>query len=366
MKNKKWEKCLSLLLALAMLFVVAACGSTSTSSTPAQSSGTDKTPSSNEGQSNQTDETVYTWRIGIGNGGTEEGNPIIYYMCRVAERAAELSGGRLEVEQYIGGTLGTNAELPQGLVDGTVDSAILPTQFFTSTVADLYALDLSGKYESADQILDILNNNDTIAEQHALDKGIHIAAWLKLYPRCTITVDEVSSVSDLKAKKLWFATSAVLSNKCTSVGAIPCNFSGSDLAVSLQNGTVDGAWCDMSMMNNFTLYDFAKYVIKAPGDPMLSIFCISDIWYQSLPADLQEIVMQVAAECAELQYARAEEVEAQLEQNLIDNGVQVVEPSAEFMSDFNAAIGDESEWLIGEYPAAEAFYNELMGYIENN
>lgn len=306
------------------------------------------------------DETVYTWRIGYGSGGTEENNPAIYYMNRVKEKAEELSGGRLNVELYPASALGTTQELPSGLVDGTVDSAVLPTQFLASIVPDFYCLDISGTFSDAGELAAALNESDSVICDHAAQKGIQIASWIKLYPRYTITVDPISTLSDYTAKKLWFATSAVLSNKATSIGAIPCNFSGQDLAVSLQNGTVDGAWCDVSLMTNFALFDFAKNVTTLPGDPMVAVLALSDTWFQTLPADLQEIVITAAKECVALQFERCEDVTDTLMANLTNNGVTISEPSSELTSAYFEAVSGEKEWLMSEHPETEEFMSELI------
>jgi TRAP-type C4-dicarboxylate transport system substrate-binding protein len=307
----------------------------------------------------QADNTVYTWRIGSGTGGTTD-NPPILFMHKVKELAEERSGGRLSVQLYPGNTLGNNSELPQGVLDGTVDSAILPTQFFTAIVPDLFIFDISNMYDDPDVLLDILINNETIAKKKAAEKGCIIATYLKLFPRWTITTKKMTTINDFRGKKLWHATSRMISQKGQLLGVTSANFAGPDVAPSLQNGTIDGAWCDSSFMNNYALYDFAKYVLKSPGEPMMSLFCISSIWFNKLPDDLKSIVMEVAREAAPPAHAQTDKMTAQYIENLVNKGCEVIDPDDAFKTALGQAVAGEAEWLFSNYPEVKPAYEEMV------
>lgn len=353
MKNVK--KVVSLILALVLMFALVACGS------PAATTPNNDDPGKNDAPA--TDDKVYTWRIGLGTGG--ETNPPVVYANKIKELAEAQSNGRLKVEVYPSGTLGTNFELPQGVVDGSVDTAFLPTQFFTSFVPELYALDIYGMFDSYEQELAILNENDTLIEKAMNDKGVILGAIYQLYPRWSITKNEIKTIDDFSGVKIWHAASSLVANKVTGFGGISTTFDGGELAVGLQNGTVDGAWCDSSLMCSHALFDFAKYVVKAPGENMIGMVAVSQIWFDTLPADLQEIVLSVIMEALPTEVEQAENMLATYEKTLVDNGCIIIEPDAALTAQIEAAIGDETAWLEANFPNVMPAYEEIVGLLEN-
>lgn len=354
------KRIIAAILILTMILALAACGNTSQGNTEEPKQTEQSTENTQPADSN-TDDTVYKWRIGTGSGGNDN-NPYIWYMEHLETLVEERSNGRIDVELYPSGQLGTLVELSQGLIDGTVDTALIPTQYYTSIVNDMFILDISFLFEDDMQAISILNNNDTILEQHLEDAGIIPAAWIRLMPRITISRNEITSLDDFKGEKLWFAPSAVLQNKAELLGVVSCNFDLGELASSLQNGTVDGVWTDVTLIAAQKLYESAPNIIESPSDILLSYLAISKIWFEKLPEDLQELVLECASELAEEEYARVDEVSGVYYDIITSGGGTFSEPSEEMVSQMKEALSSEAEWLLENYDVADA-YNEIVDLI---
>ena len=74
------------------------------------------------------------------------------------------------------------------------------------------------------------------------------------------------------------------------LGATPVAMTLGDVLPALQQGAIDGALAGMTVYTNFHYQDAAKYVTETGQPTVFIIVEISKKWYDSLPADLQQIV----------------------------------------------------------------------------
>ena len=63
-----------------------------------------------------------------------------------------------------------------------------------------------------------------------------------------------------------------------------------DVLPALQQGALDGALAGMTVFSNFHYQDAAKYVTETGQPTVFIIVEVSKKWYDSLPADLQQVV----------------------------------------------------------------------------
>jgi TRAP-type C4-dicarboxylate transport system substrate-binding protein len=68
-----------------------------------------------------------------------------------------------------------------------------------------------------------------------------------------------------------------------------------DVLPALQQGAIDGAVASTAVFTAFHYQDAAKYVTETGQPAIFGIVEISKKWYDTLPADLQQIVDQTAA-----------------------------------------------------------------------
>lgn len=311
---------------------------------------------------NTTNENTYIWRIGTGSGGSNL-NPYIWTMEQIKKTVEERSNGRIEVQLYPSGQLGSLMELSHGLLDGTVDTALIPVQWYTSFIPEMFVFDLSYQFKSDMEAIEILNNNDTIIEKRMINKGIIPAAWIRLFDRITISNRKIENIEDWKGLKIWFAPSTLIMNKASLLGAVGANFDLGELASSLQTGTIDGVWTDVSLMAGQSLYDNAPYILNSPKDLLISVLAISKIWFDKLPNDLQTLVIECAKEVAESEYKRVDEVYEVFKNNLLEGGAEFYEPNEALTNAMKEALKDEASWLLENHPDIKDAYLELQELI---
>jgi TRAP-type C4-dicarboxylate transport system substrate-binding protein len=109
-------------------------------------------------------------------------------------------------------------------------------------------------------------------------------------PSSVVSRTAIRRLDDFKGKKLRVFASQFQTEAFTRLGATPVAMSLGDVLPALQQGAIDGALAGMTVYTNFHYQDAAKYVTETGQPTVFIIVEISKKWYDSLPADLQQIV----------------------------------------------------------------------------
>jgi TRAP-type C4-dicarboxylate transport system substrate-binding protein len=343
----KLKKVMAVALSLILLVSsLTACGSSSDNNDSAA-------PSSDK---------VVTMRIGTGAGG-------IHFIPKTMEEFKriidEKSGGRIEVQLYPAGQLGNLAQLIQGMQDGSISSGIFPSAYYSTAVADAAIIDLPFFIESSDQAYRIFNDNDTKLEAKLEQNGFVPLAWLRSPDRVLISNKNVQSINDLNKLITWTLPSPIIQDELISYGATPSNLDMGELAVSIQNGTVDAAFSDTILFSSQKLHVSAPYLLMAPNDATAVPFMVSKIWWDTVPSDLQEIIKSSAIEAIEnFEYDYLEELLNSGIENMKAEGLTVIEPNQQLLDNMKEAAMPLQEKFLNKNPNSKEVFDELAALIE--
>ena len=111
-----------------------------------------------------------------------------------------------------------------------------------------------------------------------------------LQPNEVIAKNAIRHVADFKGKKLRIFASDFQSVAFQRLGATPVAMSPGDVLAAIQQGSLDGATAGVELLNGLHFADAAKYITMSAQSSIFIIAEVSKKWYDSLPADLQQIV----------------------------------------------------------------------------
>ena len=100
----------------------------------------------------------------------------------------------------------------------------------------------------------------------------------------------IRHLTDFKGKKIRIFASDFQRIAFQRLGASAIPMSPSDVLVAIQQGTLDGAVAGIQLLSGMQFWDAAKYVTMTNLSSIFIVAECSSKWYQSLPADLQQIV----------------------------------------------------------------------------
>lgn len=275
MKNVK--KIAALLLALVMVFSLAACGSKSSDGT-----------ATNNGQK-------YTIRIGHSD---TTANLIHISLEHFAEAVKERTNGQVEITIYAAEQLGSNAEMIEMVEMGSLDAMMLPSGQQANYCPKFKALSLPFLFSDYDHVYRVLDGEigEELLEGLSDHNMIQLAYWENGLRQFTNNVREINSPADMQGLKFRTPEDALTVAIFAAYGASASPFAFSELYLALQQGTFDGQENPVSNIyaNNFQNVQKYLTMVNYQYQPKDMIFSLTT--WNKLPADIQEIIKTAAVE----------------------------------------------------------------------
>jgi C4-dicarboxylate-binding protein DctP len=207
------------------------------------------------------------------------------------------SGGRIRVENYFSGTLGSEREMMDMVATGVLQG----------TRGGLFA-DANPKYvvfmlpfliENWDQAIRLINSDFTAEINHgARDRGFHVPATgiSQGFRAHTNNVRPIESPADLRDLKMRVPPQEIYVLTARAFGASPQELPASDIYSALKTGVLDGQDNPPSNIWDYKIYEVQDFMTITHYSTGPDPFIVSLEWYESLDADLQELFDVVATE----------------------------------------------------------------------
>lgn len=364
----KKSKMAAVLLAavMALSLVLAGCsgggnsGGSSAGSAGSSSAGTDG--SATGGSANTGD--TYTIRMGCATVLPSHPN---YFMELFKEKLEEKSD-QFTVELYPANQLGSNVEMIQGLQNGTVQTVVLPIGFFTPTAPVMNILDLPRLVPDSEVQYEMLNNSEIGDEFVELisEKGITPLSFLYCVEKEMILDKEVTQFSDLKGLKIRGFDSDVAQAEIKSYGATPVSMSTGDLAMALQQGAINGVHADVTMFAPLKLFEQAPHLVQAPFSAMSNCVMFSNIFLDSLPDDLRQLVEETVVECREETKTYTHDYVKECYAQIEAGGGSHTIPDASFYDEIDVACQGVHADFLKSNPDFQDLYDKVDQYVQEN
>ncbi len=295
----RMKKVLCLVLALALVFALAACGSSGAANSGAAGSGSSSGSSAGTASSGSSASTasynldnVREQKFVLAHGLPATGMTGMQYheFCVAVE---ELSGGKMTIEEKVGGTLLADTETWDAVRDGEVDFIHSMGSYVSGVVTDLSPLTIAGYYAGndfqgfADKIRQPLN--EIYGEYGVKYMGA-------LYQACSAIIctdKQIKAPSDVKG--LTFRASGTWVSKTVEAwGGAATTMGVADLADAFSKKTIAGTATGWNIIVPFKLYEVAKYITTTSIlEGFAALLMNGDRW-NSLNADEQALLEAAA------------------------------------------------------------------------
>lgn len=310
--GKKMRKLSSWMLFGAMMLEVALCGS-STLASATEVSGGDYT----KGQS-------YTFIFGTDGAEDTVNGIVVNYM---ADQLNKITGGRITVQKYFNGSMGTDVELCEACQAGDVTFFNGSTAFTANFVKELSAIDLPFLYTDAAQF------RATMDEPHVkkfyndkyMRNGFILLGFYDQGMRQMTSNTKVQKASDIAGQKIRVMENELHIAIWSALGANPTPMAFSEVYMALQQHTIDAQENPFEVIYANKLYEQQKYVVMTNHLPASHNLIISKTIFDNLSTSDQELIIQAGRNA--VQYARAQ-CDARLTQRMdrvVQAGTEIIE-----------------------------------------
>lgn len=289
------KKLISLLLALVMLFALAACGAKTEEPAPEAAApavaadpnvpGTEADPLA--------DEDYYEWTMSTSQ---QENTWYSALMDEFAALVEERTNGHIKITVYHNNTLGSPEDIYNGMVTGTIDVVNLGmSQAGSFPVNDITQVPFlcNDAYE-AEAVLNALYDAGYMTEY--TDNGFQLLAFHPTDTQMICLVDDqVQSIADFAGLNIRVNSGSIVS-AVEAFGASAVSITTTEVYMALTTGVVDGAVSSPAAMKAFSFQDACEYLYQVPLAIGGNYLCVSDMSWNALSPELQEIVKGVADE----------------------------------------------------------------------
>jgi tripartite ATP-independent transporter DctP family solute receptor len=253
------------------------------------------------------------------------GHPIVQGMEKFKEIVEKNSGGKLKVNLFPGGTLGSDQANVSAIQGGTLEMASMNSGIFASQVKDFAVFDFPFMFASGKEA-DAVVDGPFGKKMHAKleEKGLVGLAYYELgFRNLTNGKRAINKVSDIEGLKLRVIPNPINVDWVKALGANPTPLPWPEVYAALEQGAVDGQENPVATINGAKLYEVQKHLALTGHQYNPQSVVISKKFWDTLNAAEKKVVADAAAESAKFQRTTARTLEASLLDNLKKNGMQV-------------------------------------------
>jgi TRAP-type C4-dicarboxylate transport system substrate-binding protein len=214
-----------------------------------------------------------------------------------AAALARDSGGRIKPDIYPASQLGSVQRQIEGVQFGAIQAVVIPPEFFAGIDERFEVLTAPGLVQSMAEGQRLAADPAVLKLMLGLgaEKGLHGAGLFMVTQSSLIARTPIRHLADLKGKKIRIFGSQFQSVAMARLGATPKPMTLSEVLPALQDNALDGAVASTAIFSAMNFQHAAKYVTEIGQPATFAIVEISQKWYDSLPADLQQVVDRDAA-----------------------------------------------------------------------
>jgi tripartite ATP-independent transporter DctP family solute receptor len=256
-----------------------------------------------------------------------KGHPVVMGMEKFAEIVEAKSGGKLKVNVFPGGTLGSDQANISALQGGALEMASMNSGIYASLVKDFEIYDfpfLFGNPKEADAVVDGPFGKSLHAKLE--EKGLVGLAYYELgFRNITNSKRPIVKVEDIAGLKLRVIPNPINVDWVKALDANPTPLPFPEVYAALEQKAVDGQENPVSTINSAKLFEVQKYLTLTNHQYNPQSVVISKKFWDSLSADEKKIVQEAATESAKYQREQSRAAAASILENLKKNGMQVTE-----------------------------------------
>jgi TRAP-type transport system periplasmic protein len=233
-------------------------------------------------------EKIYVMKIAIAT----VGDALHRYAASYAAAVEKDSGGHIKTEIYPSSQLGSIQQQAEGVQFGAIQCQIVPPEF-------LVGIDERFEVLTAPGLVASIKDGQRLAADPAVrklmlglgaDKGLHGVGLFMIGRSVVVATRPIRQLSDFKGKKIRVFASQFQRVAMQRLGAIPKPMTLGEVLPALQDNALDGAVSALTVLSPMHFEQVAKYVTETGQPAIFGIAEVSKKWYDSLPADLREIV----------------------------------------------------------------------------
>lgn len=295
-----------------------------------------------------------------------EGNPRYVSMEKFAEDVAAKTNGHVTVEVFGNGQLGTEKEMLEQVVAGTVQG-MRGGQFDFSPRLLMFTLPFLAQNRA--QVTALLQSDlakKVCAEAEAETGTVIInlcdaGGWRQF----SNSKHAITKPEDLQGLKMRTNGMNTIDKTFIALGATTTTIPYSDLYMGLKTGVADGQENPWVNVEGMKFYEVQKYFTEVNYQFHPDPFYVNATWWNGLPQEYRDIISECATEMGSYNDQLIDENQEAAKQVVIDAGCEVYEPSADELKAFQDAVQVVYDQCVEEGIMTAEELQEMLDIVAN-
>lgn len=263
-------------------------------------------------------------------------HPTTWAFDEFVERINKVSNGEIEIAVYRNSQLGGDRQTAEGMQIGTIEMGIVGSSVLMSFAPEIGVFDFPFIFKTEEAAYKALDGEvGEVVRQKLLEKGLRVMAYgVNGYRHVTNSRNPVYKPEDLSGIKIRTMENPIFVESFRMLGANPTPMSFSELYTALQQHTVDAQENPILLIATSNLYEVQKYISKTGHAYAVAPLVMSERYFQSLPKDIQDLMLKETKVFEARQRELMRENEAKFEDEMRKAGVEINELTGEQKDEF--------------------------------
>ncbi|CAM3733956.1 hypothetical protein CCOS865_04480 [Pseudomonas reidholzensis] len=260
-----------------------------------------------------------------------KGTPPAIGMELFAKQVEARSGGKIKVRTFPNGVLGGDVQVLSSLQGGVIEMMTWNAGLMLNHVTDFGILDFPFLYTDTAKVDAMLDGEvgKMLTDQLPEKNLVGLAFWELGVRNLSNNVRPVQKMDDIAGLKIRAQQSPLFLDVWTALGANPTPLPFTEVHTALETGTVDGQENPAALILASKFNEVQKYLSLTRHNYNPQIVLIGKTFWDSLNADEQKLLSEVAMEVRLEQRRISREADGKAIAELQASGMQVNELPAE-------------------------------------
>jgi TRAP-type transport system periplasmic protein len=288
------------------------------------------------------------------------------WMKRFAAAIERKSGARIKAELYPASQLGSIPRMIEGTQLGSIQMFNAPPEFFAGVDERFELLSAPGLVTSEQHAVKLIADPEFAKAFLALgtNRGLIGASLFIGAPAAFASRAPFRTLADFKGKKIRVFASQLQIDQIARLGATGVPMSLGDVLPALQQGTIDSALGNLGIFTAFRYYDTAKYMNETGHAFVFILAVVSKRWLDTLPPDLQAMVLATAQEAGAEVNPWAIDFLTRQRKTWVEKGGELDALSPGDKAEMMAKIGTVGDDIINTKPRLKPLWDQLRAAVK--
>jgi TRAP-type transport system periplasmic protein len=269
------------------------------------------------------------------------------------------SNGRIAVQVFNNSELGSEREMAEMVHNGALEMVLSGLPGTGAYAPEIEVMEAFYVYKSVEDLARITTAIRDDIQEFMLPKGFFLVGMMYQGPRITLSTKPLRTIDDFKGLRLRVPQTPLFVSLARTWGATPTAISLTEVYTSLESGVITAMEATAETIVTSNFHEKAKYLLMTRHNFYPQPMVVNRKWYEALPKDLQQSILDAAKESAQFQMKLHKAADEKSLAIMKASGVQITEIAD--ITPFRAPLIEmDKQYFAAKGPKVNAVFQKML------